>query len=100
MFDDFSKRSKAIQAALDLAGGKGWGEITLAEIENPRSRRRGTSNECSTCTHRNRDASEVRASSTLFAKRTLCRNAAKAANSATASTTFVPVFDRRRFTWE
>jgi AcrR family transcriptional regulator len=32
MFDDFAKRSKAIRAALDLAGEKGWGEITLADI--------------------------------------------------------------------
>jgi AcrR family transcriptional regulator len=32
MFDDFSKRSKAIRAALDLAKEKGWGETSLADI--------------------------------------------------------------------
>jgi hypothetical protein len=32
MFDDFSKRSKAIRAALDLAKEKDWGEISLPEI--------------------------------------------------------------------
>ena len=32
MFDDFSKRSKVVRAALDLAKDKGWGEIGLADI--------------------------------------------------------------------
>jgi AcrR family transcriptional regulator len=32
MFDDFSKRSKAVRAAFDLAKEHGWGEITLADI--------------------------------------------------------------------
>ncbi len=32
MFDDFSKRSKAVRAALDLAKERSWGEITLADI--------------------------------------------------------------------
>ncbi len=32
MFDDFSKRSKAVQAALDLAKERSWGDITLADI--------------------------------------------------------------------
>jgi AcrR family transcriptional regulator len=32
MFDDFSKRSKAVRAALDLAQERGWGDITLADI--------------------------------------------------------------------
>jgi AcrR family transcriptional regulator len=32
MFDDFSKRSKAVQAALDLAKEKSWGDISLADI--------------------------------------------------------------------
>jgi AcrR family transcriptional regulator len=32
MFDDFSKRSKAVRAALDLAKDRSWGEITLADI--------------------------------------------------------------------
>jgi AcrR family transcriptional regulator len=32
MFDDFSKRSKAVRAAFDLAKERGWGEITLADI--------------------------------------------------------------------
>ena len=32
MFDDFSKRSKAVRAALDLAKDKGWGEIGLSDI--------------------------------------------------------------------
>ena len=32
MFDDFSKRSKAVQAALDLAKERRWGDIGLAEI--------------------------------------------------------------------
>src|SRR6185312_9241064 len=32
MFDDFSKRSKVVRAALDLAQERGWGEITLAGI--------------------------------------------------------------------
>lgn len=32
MFDDFSKRSKAVRAALDLAKLRGWGDISLADI--------------------------------------------------------------------
>ena len=32
MFDDFSKRSKAVQAALDLAKDKGWGGVGLSDI--------------------------------------------------------------------
>lgn len=32
MFDDFSKRSKAVRAALDLARERSWGEITLQDI--------------------------------------------------------------------
>jgi AcrR family transcriptional regulator len=32
MFDDFSKRSKAIKAALELAEKKGWRDTTLADI--------------------------------------------------------------------
>ena len=32
MFDDFSKRSKAVRAALDLAKDKSWGDIGLADI--------------------------------------------------------------------
>ena len=32
MFDDFSKRSKAVRAALDLAEERGWGDISLADI--------------------------------------------------------------------
>ena len=32
MFDDFSKRSKAVQAALDLAKERRWGDIGLADI--------------------------------------------------------------------
>ena len=32
MFDDFSKRSKAVRAALDLAKERGWGAIGLADI--------------------------------------------------------------------
>ena len=32
MFDDFSKRSKAVKAALDLAKERDWGDITLADI--------------------------------------------------------------------
>lgn len=32
MFDDFSKRSKAIRAALDLARDRRWGDVTLADI--------------------------------------------------------------------
>jgi ubiquinone biosynthesis protein COQ9 len=32
MFDDFSKRSKAVRAALDLARERRWGEITLSGI--------------------------------------------------------------------
>jgi AcrR family transcriptional regulator len=32
MFDDFSKRSKAVRAALDLAKERGWGEIGLTDI--------------------------------------------------------------------
>jgi ubiquinone biosynthesis protein COQ9 len=32
MFDDFSKRSKAVRAALELAKDQGWGEIGLAGI--------------------------------------------------------------------
>jgi AcrR family transcriptional regulator len=32
MFDDFSKRAKAVRAAFDLAKERGWGEISLADI--------------------------------------------------------------------
>ncbi len=32
MFDEFSKRSKAVRAALELAQQRDWGEITLADI--------------------------------------------------------------------
>jgi len=32
MFDDFSKRSKAVRAALDLAKDKSWGEVGLSDI--------------------------------------------------------------------
>ena len=32
MFDDFSKRSKVVRAALDLAQERGWGDISLADI--------------------------------------------------------------------
>ncbi|HZJ12961.1 MAG TPA: TetR/AcrR family transcriptional regulator [Methyloceanibacter sp.] len=32
MFDDFSKRSKAVRAALDLAKERNWGDISLADI--------------------------------------------------------------------
>ncbi|MEE8633861.1 MAG: hypothetical protein V3S93_05230 [Methyloceanibacter sp.] len=32
MFDKFSKRSKAVRAAVDLAQERDWGEITLADI--------------------------------------------------------------------
>ncbi len=32
MFDDFSKRTKAIRAALDLAAERGWSELSLADI--------------------------------------------------------------------
>src|SRR5712691_6045852 len=32
MLDDFSKRTKAIQAALELAGERGWNEVSLADI--------------------------------------------------------------------
>jgi AcrR family transcriptional regulator len=32
MFDDFSKRSKAVRAAFELAKDRGWGEIGLADI--------------------------------------------------------------------
>jgi hypothetical protein len=37
--------------------------VVLETIENARSRRRGTSNACSTCTHRNSAASGARAAS-------------------------------------
>ena len=32
MFDDFSKRSKAVRAALDLAKERNWGDIALSDI--------------------------------------------------------------------
>lgn len=32
MFDDFSKRSKAVRAALDLAAERSWDDISLADI--------------------------------------------------------------------
>jgi AcrR family transcriptional regulator len=32
MFDDFSKRSKAVRAALELAKERSWGDVTLADI--------------------------------------------------------------------
>lgn len=32
MFDDFSKRSKAVRAALDLAVQRSWGDVTLGDI--------------------------------------------------------------------
>ena len=39
MFDDFSKRSKAVRAALDLAEKRGWGDISLADIAQARQSR-------------------------------------------------------------
>ena len=39
MFDDFSKRSKAIRAAFDLAKERPWGEISLTDIAQSRPRR-------------------------------------------------------------
>ena len=39
MFDDFSKRSKAVRAALDLANERGWGDIGLADIAQRRQSR-------------------------------------------------------------
>ena len=32
MFDDFSKRAKAVRAAFKLAAERGWGETRLADI--------------------------------------------------------------------
>lgn len=32
MFEDFSKRNKAVRAALELAAERDWGEVTLADI--------------------------------------------------------------------
>jgi ubiquinone biosynthesis protein COQ9 len=32
MFDDFSKRSKAVRAAIDLAKERSWGDITLIDV--------------------------------------------------------------------
>src|SRR5680860_620480 len=32
MFDEFSKRSKAVRAALELAQQRDWGDIALADI--------------------------------------------------------------------
>src|ERR1700746_2464461 len=32
MFDDFSKRSKAVRAAFDLAEKRGWRDLTLLDI--------------------------------------------------------------------
>ena len=32
MFEDFSKRNKAVRAALELATGRDWGDVTLADI--------------------------------------------------------------------
>jgi ubiquinone biosynthesis protein COQ9 len=32
MFDDFSKRSKAVRAAFELAKERGWGDLSLADI--------------------------------------------------------------------
>jgi len=32
MFDDFSKRSRAVRAALELAKERGWGDISLIDI--------------------------------------------------------------------
>ena len=32
MFDDFSKRSKAVRAAFDLAEKRGWRDATLVDI--------------------------------------------------------------------
>jgi AcrR family transcriptional regulator len=32
MFDDFSKRSKAVRTAFDLATERGWGDISLTDI--------------------------------------------------------------------
>ena len=32
MFDDFSKRSKAVKAALDLAKERSWSDIALTDI--------------------------------------------------------------------
>jgi len=32
MFDDFSKRSRAVRAALELAKERDWGDISLIDI--------------------------------------------------------------------
>ena len=55
--------------------------IRLETIENARSRRRGTSNACRTCTHRNSVASGIRAASTFAAIRTDAKNWPVAARS-------------------
>ncbi len=74
--------------------------IRLDAIEKPRSRRRGTSNACSTCTHRKSDPSGTRAWSTFDAYWTACRNCANAAIIPIASRTFVVTFDRARTRYE
>ena len=54
--------------------------IRLEITENDRSRRRGTSKECRTCTHTNNEARGIRAWSTDSANRTFCRKAPRAAS--------------------
>ena len=65
-------------------------------IENARSRRRGTSKACRTCTHTKSVASGIRAASTFAATRTDAKNCPVAARSPTVSRSFSARFDRWR----
>ena len=69
---------------------------TLAAMENARSRRRGRSKLCSTCTHTNSDPSSTRASSTEVAVRACWTNCSSAAISPAASSTLSTKFFLRR----
>ncbi len=69
-------------------------------IENARSRRRGTSNACNTCTHRNSAARGMRAASTVWAVRTVRTNRSIATSSPSTSPALITRFDRYRRWYE
>jgi hypothetical protein len=70
--------------------------VVLDTIENARSRRRGTSNACNTCTQRNSAASGARASSAVVIEPIWPRNLVVAASSAAARTILIATLRRRR----
>ena len=96
---DHGSRNQTNEVVSDSAPASAI-RIRLEIIENARSRRRGTSNACSTCTHRKSVASGIRAASTFAAMRTDAKNWPVAARSAAVSTSFSARFARCRRRYE